>query len=266
MPKKDRKKNMCELFGVSAPCKIELNDMLREFFSHGMDHPHGWGMAFFYGGGVSLEKQPENSCKSNYLKQRLRAKISEDKMIAHIRLATRGTMEYENTHPFVMRDNFDRTWTLAHNGTIFECEPLNRFVHVQQGQTDSERILCYMIDRVNAMQEKKEEALSKEERCRLIDEILCEITPENKVNCILFDGELLYVHTNYPDSLHSCQKGKAVIISTRPLDYGPWEAVPLNTLQVYESGRRIYTGTNHGNEFVDSEEKMRLLFLDFANL
>ena len=22
--------------------------MLKEFFSHGVDHPHGWGMAFFY--------------------------------------------------------------------------------------------------------------------------------------------------------------------------------------------------------------------------
>lgn len=139
---------MCELFGVSASGKMELNDMLREFFSHGMDHPHGWGMAFFYGGGVSLEKQPENSCKSSYLKQRLRAKISEDKMIAHIRLATRGTMEYENTHPFVMRDNFERTWTLAHNGTIFECESLNRFVHVQQG-ADGQREDFVLYDREN---------------------------------------------------------------------------------------------------------------------
>lgn len=59
-------------------------------------------------------------------------------MIAHIRLATRGTMDYENTHPFVMRDNSDRTWTLAHNGTIFECEALNPFVSSQQGQTARE--------------------------------------------------------------------------------------------------------------------------------
>lgn len=89
-------------------------------------------MAFFYGNAVLLEKQPENSCKSIYLKQRIRTKIEEDKMIAHIRLATRGTMDYENTHPFVMRDNNDRTWTLAHNGTIFECEALNPFVNSQR--------------------------------------------------------------------------------------------------------------------------------------
>lgn len=257
---------MCELFGLSSVGKIQLNDMLREFFSHGVEHPHGWGMAFFYGNAVSLEKQPETSCKSAYLKQRLRAKIEADKMIAHIRLATRGNMDYENTHPFVMRDNYDRTWTLAHNGTIFECEALNSFVHAQQGQTDSERILCYIIHRMNAGQEKKGRPLSQEERFHLMDEIICEITPENKVNLLLYDGELLYVHTNYKNSLYRCKKGAAMVISTQPLDKGAWENVPMNTLLAYQKGSLLYTGKEHGNEFLDNEEKMRLLFLDFANL
>ena len=132
---------MCELFGVNTPGKIQLNHLLDVFFSHGDKHPHGWGMAFFYGNAVSLEKQPEASHKSNYLRQRLQYKVEADKMFAHIRLATRGNQGYENTHPFVMRDNSDRTWTLAHNGTIFDCDLLNPFTHSQQGQTDSERIL-----------------------------------------------------------------------------------------------------------------------------
>lgn len=257
---------MCELFGLSAVKKIPLNDLLQEFFSHGLEHPHGWGMAFFYGNAVSLEKEPELSCKSIYLKQRLRAKIEADKMIAHIRLATRGIMDYENTHPFVMRDNSDRTWTLAHNGTIFECEVLNPFVHSQQGKTDSERILCYIISRVDREQERLKRALSHEERFDLVDEIICEIAPENKLNLLLFDGELLYVHTNYENSLHRCRKGEAVIVSTRPLDRDVWEQVPMNMLLAYQNGSLLYTGTEHGYTFVDSAEKMRLLFLDFAGL
>lgn len=47
---------MCELFGVDSAKKIPLNELLREFFSDGTEHPHGWGMAFFYGNAVSLEK------------------------------------------------------------------------------------------------------------------------------------------------------------------------------------------------------------------
>lgn len=257
---------MCELFSASSPKKILLNELLQEFFSHGVEHPHGWGMAFFYGNAVSLEKQPEASHKSKYLKQRMRAKIEADNMIAHIRLATRGTMEYENTHPYIMRDNSSRTWTLAHNGTIFECDVLTPFVHTQQGQTDSERILCYIISRINIEQEKLKRPLLQEERFHLIDNIICEITPENKVNLLLYDGELMYVHTNYQDSLFRCRKGEAVIISTRPLDRDIWENVPMNTLSAYQNGTLLYTGTDHGNAFINSEEKMRLLFLDFANL
>ena len=43
---------MCELFGVDSAKKIPLNELLREFFSDGTEHPHGWGMAFFYGNAV----------------------------------------------------------------------------------------------------------------------------------------------------------------------------------------------------------------------
>lgn len=256
---------MCELFGVTSRSRVELNELLKEFFSHGTGHPNGWGMAFFYGNAVSLEKQPEASHKSVYLKQRLQFKVEADKMIAHIRLATRGNLNYENTHPFVMRDNRDRTWTLAHNGTIFDCELLNPFTHCQQGQTDSERILAYMINRVNLAQEQKKE-LSEQERFELIDKVVCDITAENKVNLLLFDGELMYVHTNYKNSLYRCQKGETVVISTTPLDCHRWEPLPMNTLIAYQDGKQVYTGTNHKNEFFETEEKMRLLFLDFANL
>lgn len=257
---------MCELFGINSSEKIQLNYLLKEFFSHGVEHPHGWGMAFFYGNAVSLEKQPEASFKSKYLKQRLRVKIEADKMLAHIRFATRGTMDYENTHPFVMRDNNDRTWTLEHNGTIFECEALNRFMNVQQGQTDSERILLYIVDRMNAEQECLNRPLSSEERFQMMDKIICELTPENKVNLLVYDGELLYVHTNFKDSLFQCRKENAMIFSTKPLENKDWENVPMNTLFAYKNGNLLYTGTNHGHEFVNSEAKMRLLFLDYANL
>ena len=238
---------MCELFGVDSAKKIPLNELLREFFSDGTEHPHGWGMAFFYGNAVSLEKQPQSAVTSNYLKQRLRAKIETDKMIAHIRLATRGTMDYENTHPFVMRDNYDRTWTL-------------------DGDTDSERILCYIIDQVNAAQDEKGAALTKEERFALLNRIILEIAPENKLNLLIFDGEIMYIHTNYKDSLYRCRKDKAIVMATRPLDRDKWKNVPMNQLLAYEDGKLIYTGTKHEYEFVDSEEKMHMLFLDFANL
>ena len=38
---------MCEMLGISARRRIRVNDILREFFSHGDQHPHGWGLARF---------------------------------------------------------------------------------------------------------------------------------------------------------------------------------------------------------------------------
>ncbi|MDE7226084.1 MAG: class II glutamine amidotransferase, partial [Ruminococcus sp.] len=72
--------------------------------------------------------------------------------------------------------------------------------------------------------------------------------------------------TNYRNSLYRCRQGDAVVISTRPLDHHVWENVPMNTLIAYQDGIQVHAGTNHKNEFFESEEKMRLLFLDFANL
>lgn len=252
---------MCELFGVSSPVKLQLNSLLREFFSHGYDHPDGWGIAFFDNGGASVEKEPVNSCRSDYLKYRLKPDIYAANMIAHIRLATKGSHKYENTHPFVRNDFSGRTWTLAHNGTIFESDSLNPFFSIQEGQTDSERILLYMIDRLNALT-----PVSAADRFQLMDEVLCEITPSNKVNLLVFDGELLYVHTNYANSLHMRREGAGMLFSTNPLGDGSWEPVPMNTLLAFRNGTLKFTGTNHGHEYFYSPAQSRHLYLDYAQL
>lgn len=255
---------MCELFGVSSPEKLKLNEYLTEFFSHGSAHPDGWGMAFFYGNEVAVEKQPINSRKSMYLRSRLSVPIEADKMFAHIRLATKGTDEYENTHPFVMQDASGRNWTLIHNGTIFDSEILDPMFYEQKGQTDSERILIYIIKQINAR--CKAERLGANERFRLIDEIVCAITPGNKVNLALYDGELMYVHTNYQDSLHRKKEGSGMLFSTRPLGRAEWEPLPMNTLLAYRDGKPAFSGTDHGNEFVDTLSKTKHLYLDYAAL
>lgn len=256
---------MCELFGISSPKPIKTNDLLHEFFSHGMQHPDGWGMAFFYGNEVSLEKQPINACKSMYLKARLTAHTEAQNMIAHIRLATKGHVEYENTHPFVMKDAAGRTWTLAHNGTIFESQILDPMFYHQKGHTDSERILLYFIKQWNKALEEGA-ADDAEKRFALLDRIIHEITPENKVNLLLYDGELMYVHTNYRGSLHMKQQGKTRIFSTQPLDSKDWQPVPMNTLLAFQNGELRFRGVPHENEYFYNADKAKHLYLDYALL
>lgn len=257
---------MCELFGVNTPGKIQLNHLLDVFFSHGDKHPHGWGMAFFENGTVQMEKQAVTATKSARLREYKNQRIISDCMIAHIRLATKGNMEYENCHPFIRKDEMGRTWTLAHNGTIFEGEMMDSYFYVQEGQTDSERILYLLADRMNDRYRENGYPLDASERFRVVDDLICEIANGNKLNLLLFDGEYLYVHTNCRNSLYLSRRYGGYVFSTVPLDGQVWKPLPLNTLLAFQNGKLMQTGTDHGYEYVEDPEKMRLLFLDYSTL
>ena len=245
---------MCEIFAVSSETEIRLNAWLTEFFLHGSKHPNGWGLAVFYGNAVSLEKEPVESNKSSYLKDRLSHQILACNALAHIRQATVGKMEYANTHPFILRDNADRAWTLAHNGTIFDGTQTDAYVSKQEGSTDSERILYYFVDRINDRQSVTGRGLTAEERFAVIDGLIGELARNNKLNLTLYDGELLYVHTNYANSLFMREVDGGAVFATVPLDDGDWHCLPFMTPLAYRYGKRLFTGTCHGYEYIPQEQ------------
>lgn len=257
---------MCELFGISGREKINVREYLKEFYSHSIEHPHGWGMAVFYGDIASVEKEPVQAMCSTYLRERLRGNMETRVMLAHIRLATVGSMDYENCHPFVKKDISGRHWTLIHNGTMFDCPVLDSYFYQQEGRTDSERILFYFVDMLNKEQEKKGSSLAPEERFGLLNRLICNMAEGNKMNLLLYDGEYMYVHTNYADSLYYRKIKEGILFSTRPLKGGGWEPVQMCTLLAFKDGEQAFVGTNHGQEYIDNEKDMQFLFLDSASL
>jgi glutamine amidotransferase len=257
---------MCELFGINSDESCQINGYLQEFFSHSNAHPHGWGLACIDGKESMIEKEPIQASRSNYLKERLSVPIQVTTGLAHIRYATIGNVDYRNCHPYRMQDAGGRVWTMIHNGTIFDCPALNKYVGIQRGDTDSERILLYMIERVNQEEANAGRPLEREERFRLLDEILVEISKGNKVNLILYDGELFYVHTNYAGSLYKLSAEGKVVIATVPLTDEAWEPEIFTTLVAYDKGKLVMRGTNHGNEYEDSEENLKFLYSVFSDL
>lgn len=257
---------MCELFGISSRERYQINDYLKEFFTHSNAHPHGWGLACMGENGVSVEKEPIQASKSNYLKERLSVPIQVKTAFAHIRYATIGNVEYKNCHPYTTKDRNGRQWTLVHNGTIFDYPPLNEYVSIQKGDTDSERILLYIVDLVNEKERCLQRKLDKQERFQLLDSVIVEMSKGNKLNLMLHDGELFYVHTNYADSLYELEQEDRILFSTTPLKKERWQPVIFSTLLAYEEGSRVFRGTNHGNEYVDSEENMKFLYSIFSDL
>ena len=106
---------------------------------------------------------------------------------AHIRYATIGNVEYRNCHPFTAKDQSGRQWTLVHNVTIFDYQPLNRYVQLQQGDTDSERILLYLVDEVNRREKQLQRRMNEEERFQLLDSIIVEMSKGNKINLLIYE-------------------------------------------------------------------------------
>ena len=254
---------VCELFGVSADRKIRVNDYLKTFFKHSVEHHNGWGMALLDDGLISVEKEPVRAVDSAYLKNRLTGNIETARCMAHIRKATVGDVSFANTHPFVRSDSTGKRWVLVHNGTIFESNVLNAYIHEQEGSTDSERVLFFVVDWMNRLILN---GFDDARKLNFINEIVLRLSQGNKLNLLLYDGDYMYVHMNEPGTMYRLVKPGSVIISTHPLDDSSWEPVPLDQLIVYRDGKLVYEADPHNHTYVHDEEKMRYQYLDQAQL
>ena len=258
---------MCEMLGISAKRRIRANDILREFYSHAERHPHGWGLATFRDNAAPLiEKEAIKATESEHLKKRLAEPIEESVLLAHIRLATVGHLECRNSHPFTATDNCGRVWTLEHNGTIFNGAKLNRYMGLQFGSTDSERILLRLVDLVNERQIRLGRALDDRERFDVLEGLIAEHAAGNKLNLLVYDGEILYAHTNFQGSLHVRAHDGALVFSTKPLAGDGWEQLPLTRLVAAKDGEIVRKGTAHGKVYVYNPDDYRFLYVDFATL
>ena len=178
---------MCEIFGFSSSKEEELNDYLKEFYSH---------------------------CEGNILLNPIVSKNA----LAHIRLGTIGVKDFYNCHPFVKKDNSGRRWTLIHNGTVFDCPDLCKYSTEEEGETDSERILLAIVDLINKFEAFKGEPLSLKERFDVVSDLISFMALSNKLNLIVYDGEQMYVHTNYRNSLCYLKTENSIFFSTQALD------------------------------------------------
>ncbi|MCH5265412.1 MAG: class II glutamine amidotransferase [Lachnospiraceae bacterium] len=257
---------MCELFGFSSKKKFPINEYLKEFYSHSDEHPHGWGLVRLEGNEAFIEKEPVKASESTYLKERLKAPIESRNVFAHIRYATIGNVDYRNCHPYTRKDSTGRRWTQVHNGTIFDYGQLDSYFKLQEGDTDSERILMYLVDKINGKMEELGRKPKARECFSLLDGIISDMAKGNKLNMMLYDGEYMYIHTNYKNSLYYLEKDGSVLFSTQPLSTENWKPVPFTTLLVYCDGKLVFTGTNHGNEYIDNEENLKLIYQAFSNL
>ena len=122
------------------------------------------------------------------------------------------------------------------------------------------------IRKINEKIEEKGRNLEAKERFLIVDEIVTKLSPKNKLNIILYDGEQTYLHTNYRDSLYVNNTPDGAIFATVPLSEGKWDHLPFKTLVSYKDGEPFLSGREHEGEYIPDEQAIRAIFLAYAGL
>ena len=240
---------MCELFAADLSAETDIRPWLRKFYSHSVRHPHGWGlMRRSSGGFTEVIREPVSAIGSRKNTPIVEETIPQKIALAHIRLATVGAVKIANCHPFTGFDSFGRRWTMIHNGTIYSGRQLMSYLNTQTGDTDSERLFMYLMDRVREAQVGGR--LTPEQRFCIVEKLTAELSVRNKLNLIIYDGEVLYVHQNMENSLYFRQLPQGFLFSTTPLDQQGWEPVPLTQLVSFRDGEKFMESSQRTTLFV----------------
>lgn len=259
---------MCQIMGYVGRNQTDLTDITR-LFSQGYNktsgshiHKHGWGIAHFARHQSEIAISPVQADKCEVFAKTLNKGIFAENAFMHLRYATVGDIDVNNNHPFSYRDNTEREWILMHQGTLFNFEPVNKYFHTQNGSTDSERILLYLADCVN-----RTAPLTAEQRFSVLETEIAKMAKGNKLNLAIYDGEFIFLHSNFADSLYLCDYKNGTLFCTVPLlETKNWRKIPLNTLVAFRDGEVVKSGAAHSNTYVNSPEDERRLYEIYAGL
>ncbi|SDA19192.1 glutamine amidotransferase [Ruminococcus sp. YE71] len=247
---------MCELLGFSGAAPTDLRQYAEVFFSHSETNPHGWGI-MYEDGSRHIVKEPVKASDSELLPEVLEELTPQKNMLAHIRYATIGSIKTENCHPFTAADISGRTWTMIHNGTIYSGERTYKYLREQRGDTDSERLFLAFIDMMN--EKLASGKLSERERFAAVNGFITENSPRNKLNLMIFDGDLMYIHKNLKNTLSYKKLENGLLFSTTPLDGDGWIPFPIAQVTAFRNGKAVYRGTVHKGVFVPNLEYITAL-------
>ncbi|WP_405294121.1 class II glutamine amidotransferase [Methanobrevibacter sp.] len=246
---------MCEIFCFNSNTPKQINECLECFYNHSEEHPHGWGLATMQSDEFVINKEPIKAACSQHLKDILSHPVIGKNVFAHIRLATVGEIISPNCHPFIESDDNNRSWMLIHNGTIFDYPPLEEYKDRENGDTDSERILFYIIDKINEFEQAKGAPSTIKERFDILTGIVEKLSKNNKLNLMIYDGDLTYIHSNMRESLYYLKSDEGFLVATTPInDDENWKQVELNKLFALIDGNIIFESEEHKNEFILTED------------
>ncbi|MEQ1368554.1 class II glutamine amidotransferase [Acinetobacter schindleri] len=269
---------MCQLLGMNCATPTDITFSFRGFSQRAgitSDHADGFGIAFFEDKACRLFVDNQSAVESPIAELIRNYPIKSRNVIAHIRKATQGKINLENSHPF-SRELWGRQWIFAHNGDLhnFFPELSGRFTPV--GNTDSERAFCYLLDQLVkrfGYHEPKQDQIFD-----LLTEISPSIAEHGTFNFCLSNGQALFTYATtklhwlvreYPFkpaqlidievevdfSQVTTPEDRVAVITTEPLTQNEeWTAFQPGEMILFQHGAKVRSQLTH----VERLERERL--------
>ena len=269
---------MCQLLGMNCATPTDVTFSFRGFSQRAgitSDHCDGFGIAFFEDKACRLFVDNQSAVESPIAELIRNYPIKSRNVIAHIRKATQGKINLENSHPF-SRELWGRQWIFAHNGDLHDFNPTlsGRFTPV--GNTDSERAFCYLLDQLVLKFGYHEPKLDQ------VFDLLAEVSPKiaehGTFNFCLSNGQALFTYAitklhwlvrEYPFkqaqlidldvevdfSQVTTPEDRVAVITTEPLTQNEtWTAFVPGEMILFQDGRPVRKQQTH----VERLERERL--------
>jgi predicted glutamine amidotransferase len=257
---------MCQLLGMNCNVPTDICFSFTGFRARGglTDvHRDGWGIAFFENKGVRVFLDHQSSVESPVADLVKNYPIRSKNVISHIRKATQGAVALENTHPF-SRELWGQYWIFAHNGNIPVFNPLWDGPYRPVGQTDSEKVFCWMLQEMR--REFGDVAPSANEIFKKVTSMSLEIGAKGIFNFLLSNGEFLIAHCSTqlthiqrkaPFSVASLKdqdmtinfnsvttaNDRVAVIATLPLTSEKWTDFEPGTIWMFKEGEIVAQST-----------------------
>lgn len=269
---------MCQLLGMNCATPTDITFSFRGFSQRAgitSDHCDGFGIAFFEDKACRLFVDNQSAVESPIAELVRNYPIKSRNVIAHIRKATQGKINLENSHPF-MRELWGRQWIFAHNGDLHGFEPTlsGRFTPI--GNTDSERSFCYLLDQL--VQKFGYEEPTLDQVFDLLLELSPKIAEHGTFNFCLSNGQALFSYAvtklhwlvrEYPFqpaqlididvevdfSQVTTPEDRVAVITTEPLTQNEtWLAYAPGEMILFQHGQPI----RHELTYIERLERERL--------
>lgn len=254
---------MCRLFGFrsNVPSAVhrslvtEKNSLLQQ----SREHKDGWGIASYGEAPLPQVAHGLGAAHQDPDFERVSSLVASRAVVAHVRLASVGSVELRNAHPFL----YGR-WSFVHNGTV------KRFAQHQQaleerirpdlrallrGATDSERCFYLFLTHLAELRPLQAAASAEEVACALAQTMrlvsaLTDLPGETRpaecssMNFLATDGEVMVATRRYRSLYFSesarraanepprpgTQLAQLVIASERLCGEDHWHEVPEDEL------------------------------------